>query len=369
MNVLFVADLLSSTPFLLASNTPQLFLIRVSNSFNIMPKNASVESLASLVEPLYGLIYKHDTSDDASPGTIRLPSSPQQSTHKLRHSHGVVNRLAQETVNMPTTFQLHFSDLQDFHGASDFRGVHDAPYDDCHGTTNSQVNFQHLPRELRDEIYRYVIGDIRQLDIYQVDWLGRLRKDSPRCLLLRRIPPCLLLNHHILNEALEVVPDQVSGIKALSPQDTTTIYPSTKVLRNVRRLEFTYVQPSFSNTGTYLAPQDVALRCSKLEELSILLPATKDAVNNYASDLISIFENKSLVKLTLNYENAPWKGWDNDYALFQPLESWFKNECKKRGRHINFTIDLAPGRVSRSIEEHKARMGCIEYMQCMDIFG
>lgn len=303
--------------------------------YKIMPNDTSTENLASLVAPLYSMFYEPiDSTEDNSHGMVRPSAAPQHIPYELHESHDTVT-------------------------------------DGCNGVPKLTRNFQQLPRELRDEIYRYVIDDIGQLNLSASSWLPRPSGDDPRHPLLRRIPRCLLLNQQILHEALEIAPDTVSGIKAFSAEDTTCVFPSNVLLRNVRRLEFTLSHPTYSSNGrdTCSAPQDVASRCTQLEELSILLPATTAMTYNYQSDLVNIFENKNLVKLTLNYEKAPWRGWDQDYCLFQPLESWFLQECGKRRRHVDFTIDLAPGRVTRSIEESKVRKGCIEYMQCIDIFG
>lgn len=319
-----------------------------------------MESLASLVDPLYSMIYEpYDTINIKSNDVAKSTTSFQQSPH---NSNDAVNNEHYGIIESPTSSQ---------HLVREQHSPHNTVHDNSHGVTKSSIGFQHLPRELRDEVYQYVIGDIRQLDFHKTGQLGMLCQDRPRYLLLRHIPRCLCLNRQILNEALETAPDRVSGIKAFSPRDTTCVYPSDKLLHSVRRLEFTSSQPFYSSNerGRCSAPEDVASRCPQLEELTLLLPATKDTMNNFASDLVNIFENKNLVKLTLAYQNAPIQGWDTEYSLFQPLESWFLRESEEKGRRIAFTIDLAPGKVSRSIEESKTRTGCIEYMQYLDIFG
>lgn len=242
---------------------------------------------------------------------------------------------------------------------------------DNSGVNESHTGFQRLPLELRNEIYQYVIGDIRQLDISASTWLGTLHRDGPRRLLLRHIPRCLILNRQILDEVILIAPDQISGIKACRPRDTSRIFPPDKLLPNVRRLEFTLAQPiSTSNERSACSSaQDVASRCPRLEELTILLPATKGTMDNFAPYLINIFENKKLVKLTLGYNRAPMRRWHADYSLLRPLESWFLRECEERGRNVDFTIDLSPGQVPACYEERRVRKGCIEYLEGFDMFG
>lgn len=235
--------------------------------------------------------------------------------------------------------------------------------------TNSRIGFRNLPLELRNEIYQYVIGDIRQLKIPSASWVGT--RHGPHRLLFRRIPPSLLLNRQIANEAVQVSLQRVKSIKACNPRDIANVFPADTLLPNVRHLEFTVAQPFYTGIerSACSSPHDVASRCPRLEELRLLFPATNPTMNNFASDLISIFENKRLVKLHLGYRDAPSKGWDVDVALFRPLESWFLRECRERKKHIKLTIDLSPGRVPGCYEERRIQVGNFTYIHGFDMFG
>ncbi|KAH7397001.1 hypothetical protein DE146DRAFT_62497 [Phaeosphaeria sp. MPI-PUGE-AT-0046c] len=238
---------------------------------------------------------------------------------------------------------------------------------------DSQTGFQRLPLELRNQVYQYVIGDIRQLNVSSGPRLGSLSEQAGRRQLLQHLPRSLFLNQQLVNEAIKVSLQQVSGIKASSPRGIAALFPSGKPLRNIRRLEFTFAQPFYSSNGrrTCSSPQDIASRCPGLEELTLLFPATKGTMNNFASDLISIFENQKLLKLKLRYRDVPIDagGWNPDVALFRPLESWFLRECRGRERHITITIDLSPDRVPTCYEERRIQDGNFTYIHGFDMFA
>lgn len=252
-----------------------------------------------------------------------------------------------------------------------FYTPHRIANDASRNMTNSRIGFQHLPRELRDQIYQYVIGDIRQLNVSSSSWFGFFSRHDPPRQLLQHVPRCLILNQQILDEVMQVCLHQVSGIKAFSPKDISTVFPPDKQLFNIRRLKFTVAQPFYSSNGrgTSSSAQDVASRCPRLQELTVEFPATDTTMNKFASDLVNVFENKNLIKLTLNYRNAPMKAWQPDDTLFRPLEAWFLRECEKRGRNIDLTIDLSPGQKLTGWEDGRAKKGCITYVYFWDTFG
>ncbi|KAH7361145.1 hypothetical protein BKA66DRAFT_471415 [Pyrenochaeta sp. MPI-SDFR-AT-0127] len=135
-----------------------------------------------------------------------------------------------------------------------------------------------LPLELRDEIYAYLMIDLRS----SLQIPTRLSSSALR-FLTRRLPHCLLLNHQVLEEAAMAYLRRtillVDSTTFSSIENMLSQFPADIAYQSVRFLEFTQPQPCYAfsyGSKPSLAPancvQDIALRCPSLRHLTFTIP-------------------------------------------------------------------------------------------------
>lgn len=135
-----------------------------------------------------------------------------------------------------------------------------------------------LPLELRDKIYEYTTGDISTLTI-PPDF-----SNSLLVFITHRLPPGLLLNHQIFNEAAAAYHRRtlltVTSASVPSPKSLLSEIATSTTFKNLRTLKFTQPQDCyarFSDLASQVAAAEcvhaVVRRCPILRDLTMTISA------------------------------------------------------------------------------------------------
>ena len=260
-----------------------------------------------------------------------------------------------------------------------------------------------LPLELRDKIYEYITEDISTLTI-PPDF-----SNSLPVFIARRLPPCLLLNHQIFNEAAAAYHRRtlliVTSASVPSPKSLLLEIATSTTFKNLRTLKFTQPQDCYARSSDLASQVAVAEcvhavveHCPILRDLTMTISA--DMLFTLSKDLpprvrtmqeveekmqfsqlleqkfIRKFEHDGLLNLQLicndaaKYSRGIWKDHGN---LFERFVQTFLEEAKKKKHRMVFNVKLCPGAPGTYNEKNPEliwnKRGNITSYHYMDFFG
>ncbi|KAH7081445.1 hypothetical protein BKA63DRAFT_503824 [Paraphoma chrysanthemicola] len=258
---------------------------------------------------------------------------------------------------------------------------------------SSRNTFTSIPREVRDEIYAYVLIDHTKILIRDSD-----TTTNAFTFLKRHLPQCLLLNHQIVQEAGAAYFQHANaifqGTQLAMLAGFLDRFPGDMQWRSIRNLDFAryecgkvYARPGKAEDSAelQLCIHDIAIRCPGLQKLTIsLLPdvfrtpsiedqsqagvsrdlmtrvlgadtSLLDVWENWTrctsmlipdeitgnTNLLRVLENEKLVHLTVRFDATRYTTGIGDDDCDQDLEDVFaqctgllETEIEKKGRKL-----------------------------------
>lgn len=258
-----------------------------------------------------------------------------------------------------------------------------------------RASLQHLPLELRDRIYGYIIGDTSRLTI------PTNSESSPLAPLCALVPQCLHLNAQILAEATRALQHRtlltVQELKISNPADILSDTPPTMLLTQLHTLELTSPQPLYglASTPNSTPPQfylhDFLARCPNLHTLTLpinsttlLLPKTdkpRPRFDNRSRAKIRGTKTRAQLSATTSFEKilrhptlqrlaiTCTDAWGCDYSVFQPLEAMLCSGAGVPGLALDIDMTAQVEYLENDTQMQRRNVGRIRYIECWDFFG
>ncbi|KAF2477306.1 uncharacterized protein BDR25DRAFT_390829 [Lindgomyces ingoldianus] len=232
-------------------------------------------------------------------------------------------------------------------------------------TSDERSSFMHVPLELRNEIYGYLM-----VDLPPALQVPPHLNESALHFLSRRLPHCLLLNHQVLEEATIAYLGRtlliISGTGFASLDVLLSRFPNDIAYNSVHRLDFAYPPDRYAQSCESkppLAPAncvyDFVSRCPGLRHLTMAVLGNMLVTAGMGNQVgrvrtmkeveermgfTRVFEHKSLQTLQLVCnDGVEYARKEVDLSsLFQSFAKWFVEESSKRGRKISFHVKICP---------------------------